>query len=173
MELVLTPDTFELSDDALVYVDGRVAQANAAEGQFATVRVSADGNLQMRDGARIGTVLLELSGGYDGQPARGARERQLRQHVGDYTMFMSGIFRTYAEREGFLGYFLQEGPRAYRETARLTRAMLLPEAGRFEALAAQFEQLSGALDYTRKVHFHSAARTDGLAELVRRFDLFN
>lgn len=97
----------------------------------------------------------------------------LRQHIGDYTMFMSGMFRPYVERQGFLTYYLQEGARAYRQTARLEREMLLDGAARFEALAAGFERFSGALDYTRKVYFHTAARAGGMEALLRRFSLWN
>jgi hypothetical protein len=39
-------------------------------------------------------------------------ERAFRRYLGDYTLFMSGLFRPFVEREGYLGWYLSEGARA-------------------------------------------------------------
>ncbi len=87
------------------------------------------------------------------------RERSLRQHIGDYSLFMSGIFRVYIEKRGILDFYLSEGTRAYRKTAQLQRRLYQPGAGRFEMLADEFERISGALDYMRKVYLASSDRS--------------
>ena len=120
-------------------------------------------------GGRLETVvelLMEASGR---SGTRLEQEREVRQHIGDYTLFMSGIFRAYIERHGFLGVYLQEGEKAYRDTARLDRMLTLPGAGRFEAMASEFERISGALDYMRKVYFRPAAELGPYGNLLDRF----
>jgi len=39
----------------------------------------------------------------------------VRKYVGDYTLFMSGLFRRFVERGGYLNYYLEEGARSYRD----------------------------------------------------------
>jgi hypothetical protein len=40
-------------------------------------------------------------------------ERSRRKYVGDYALFMSGIFRNYITRKGCLSYYIEEGSRSY------------------------------------------------------------
>ena len=42
-----------------------------------------------------------------------------------------------------------------------------------ERLERDFERVSGALDYMRKVYFGKAAIQEGLDNLIRRFDTWN
>src|SRR4029450_11142015 len=39
------------------------------------------------------------------------RERRVRQHVGDYALFMTGLFREHVERRGGAAYYIREGGR--------------------------------------------------------------
>jgi hypothetical protein len=82
-------------------------------------------------------------------------ERVLRRHIGDYTLFMTGIFRDHVERLAVTGYYQREGQRAYRFVAETARTGGQPEAPLFRRLADRFEVYSGALAYARKVHFRS------------------
>jgi hypothetical protein len=83
-------------------------------------------------------------------------ERAFRRYLGDYTLFMSGLFRPFVERAGYLGWYLSEGARAYSPVAkaagRTRRDRML-----YEELSVRFEHYSGALDYLRKVRFPSRA----------------
>ena len=101
------------------------------------------------------------------------RERTVRRHAGDYALFMSGIFRNYIERNGYLNWYLVEGARSYRRTAQIERRLSESGAGLFEVLSEEFERLSGGLDYMRKVYFGRAAVQSGLDVLLRRFDTWN
>lgn len=83
------------------------------------------------------------------------QEREIRKHVGDYTLFMTGIFREYVERIGILDFYLQEGAQSYRAVSDFDRIFLKPHPALFEELANRFETYSGALDYMRKVYFRS------------------
>lgn len=80
------------------------------------------------------------------------RERTIRQHIGDYTLFMTGLFREHVERGATVGYYIQEGKRAYRLVSEIDRSALRPEAPLFSTLADRFERYAGALNYLRKVH---------------------
>lgn len=93
------------------------------------------------------------------------------RHTGDYALFMSGIFRNYVERHGFLDWYMNEGPRAYRRAAGLAEAEEDREI--LERLWRDFESISGALDYLRKVFFGRAAAQEGLQHLVNRFEMWN
>jgi hypothetical protein len=79
------------------------------------------------------------------------------QHIGDFTLFMTGIFRERVERTASIGYYVGQGKRAYHfvaEHGRATsRAGAAAAAPLFRRLADRFEGYAGALDYARRVHF--------------------
>jgi hypothetical protein len=84
-------------------------------------------------------------------------ERALRRQIGDYALFMTGIFRDHVDRLAVTGYYEREGSRAYRFVAELARAGAEPEAPLYRRLAERFEMYAGALTYTRKVYFRAHA----------------
>lgn len=84
-------------------------------------------------------------------------EEVLRRHIGDYTMFMTGIFRDHVERMGIVGYYELEGRRAYRFVSETARTGHHGDAPLFRRLADRFEQYAGALTYARKVYFRTDA----------------
>jgi hypothetical protein len=88
-------------------------------------------------------------------------ERTLRRHIGDYTLFMTGIFSDHVERLALVGYYQHEGRRAYRFVAEAARAGGEPDARLFRRLADRFEQYAGALSYARKVYFRAEAWEPG------------
>jgi hypothetical protein len=83
---------------------------------------------------------------------------------------MSGMFRAFLQRHRILDLYLGEGPKAYRETALLDRELYLPSARCFETLASEFERLSDALDYMRKVYFAPAVKQSPCREILDRFE---
>jgi hypothetical protein len=80
-------------------------------------------------------------------------EISMRRHIGDYTLFMTGIFREHVERLAIGDYYEREGRRAYRFLAEMDRARGRADAAVFRRLAERFEQWTGALTYARKVYF--------------------
>ena len=81
------------------------------------------------------------------------RELAIRRHIGDYTLFMLGVFRERVERVSSAGYFVDRGKRAYRFVSEHARTSSPAPAPPYRRLAEHFEHYAGALDYARRVHF--------------------
>jgi hypothetical protein len=81
------------------------------------------------------------------------KERELRRQIGDYTLFMTGLFRERVEGLSCTGYYIREGKRAYRFVSEHDRAGARPHARLFRALSDRFEWYAGALGYMRRVYF--------------------
>ncbi len=80
-------------------------------------------------------------------------EVTLRRQVGDYTLFMTGIFREHVERLAVVDYYEREGRRAYHFVSETARARGQADAPVFRRLSARFPYWAGALQYARKVYF--------------------
>ncbi len=125
-----------------------------------------------RAGRKIDSVVEMLAQ----QPAAAAdetsvlRERSLRKYVGDYALFMSGIFRTHIEGRGFLDYYMQEGRRSYWTVSELDLSMYRTGYFLYQELSKKFEYYSGALDYTRKAYFAAAPGEDPFAGFMRQVE---
>ena len=88
------------------------------------------------------------------------RELSVRRHIGDYTLFMTGVFRERVERLASTGFYVSQGKKAYRFVSEHDRASARPtvrDGGPLYArLAERFEHYAWALDYARRVHFGDA-----------------
>ena len=129
--------------------------------------------LRMRavDGRRITSVVEMLMSQLE--PAGERRtldERQFRKYVGDYTLFMSGLFRRFVERGGHLRYYIDEGRRSYEKVSTLDAALYRPGFLVFEELSKGFEYYSGALDYMRQCFFAPAPNEDPFAGFLRQIE---
>jgi hypothetical protein len=80
------------------------------------------------------------------------RERDVRQHIGDYTLFMTGLFREHVDRRASTGFYVREGKRAYQVVADFQRSALKPDARLFLALADRFEGYASALQYLKRAY---------------------
>jgi hypothetical protein len=98
------------------------------------------------------------------------KERTLRKYVGDYALFMSGIFRKYVEGRGFLDYYIQEGSRSYWTVSELDLSLYRTGYFLYQELSKKFEYYSGALDYARKAYFAPAPGEDPFAGFVRQVE---
>jgi hypothetical protein len=115
-------------------------------------------HLRNPSGARLETVadlLLEIQRVWelDSPHFSPAQERELRRHIGDYTLFMLGLFKERVEKMSGTSYYIREGTRAYRFVSEHDRAWARPHAALFRALADRFELYAGVLTYMRKVYF--------------------
>ena len=97
-------------------------------------------------------------------------ERAVRKYVGDYTLFMSGLFRTFVQKRGFLDYYLQEGKRSYEAVSKLDVSLYRPGFLLFEELSRGFETYADALDYTRKCFFAAAPGANQFAGAFRQIE---
>jgi len=95
------------------------------------------------------------------------RERRVRQHVGDYALFMTGLFREHVERRVGAAYYIRQGQRAYQAVADFERSALRPEARLFAALAAGFERYAAALAYLKRVYFRPDDLPSSLQPVLR------
>jgi hypothetical protein len=129
--------------------------------------------LMLRDaqGARLRSVveMIVSALGPDGQ-ARVIGERAVRKYVGDYTLFMSGLFRGFVSKRGFLEFYLEEGKRSYEAVSKLDVSLYRPGFLLFEELSRGFETYSGALDYMRKCFFASAPGANPFAGTYRQLE---
>ena len=98
------------------------------------------------------------------------RERALRKYLGDYTLFMSGIFRSHVEGKGFLDYYLQEGRRSYWTVFELDLSLYRTGFILFQELSKKFEYYSGALDYMRKTYFAPEPGEDPFAGFLKQIE---
>jgi len=98
------------------------------------------------------------------------KERSLRKYLGDYALFMSGIFRSHVEGRGFLNYYIQEGSRSYWTVSELDVALYRTGFILFQELSKKFEYYSGALDYTRKAYFAAEPGEDPFAGFLRQIE---
>lgn len=98
------------------------------------------------------------------------RERELRKYVGDYALFMSGLFRTAIDRRGILNYYLQEGRRSYWKVSELDLALYQTGFLLFQELSKNFEYYSGALDYMRKAYFAPMPGEDPFSHFLRNVE---
>ena len=93
-------------------------------------------------------------------------EREVRKYVGDFALFMSGIFRDYVNRGSYLRYYMNEGMKSYFVVSRIDLEMGKGDPIMFSRLSREFEFYSGALDYMRRVYFTQAGPTDPLSNFT-------
>jgi hypothetical protein len=117
----------------------------------------------------VAGLLIEAERAWDFQAADfdPFRERRVRQHVGDYALFMTGLFREHVERRAGTAYYIRQGQRAYQAVADFERSALRPEARLFAALAAGFERYAAALAYLKRVYFRPGDAPSPLQPVLR------
>ncbi len=123
-------------------------------------------------GQRLETVvemLLEVQRSWDfDQPDFDPfRERDVRQHIGDYTLFMTGIFREHVERRASTRFYVREGKRAYQVVADFHRSALKPDARLFAVLAERFEGYARLLEYMKRVYLRAPDAPPALQPVIR------
>lgn len=92
--------------------------------------------------------------------SRAAVESSIVRHIGEYTLFMTGLFRERVEARGELDYYTAHGRSAFWRSADYE---FNPNRRRvFRQLYQDFEPISDILDYLRRVRFPLQARTDDL-----------
>lgn len=93
-------------------------------------------------------------------------QREVRKYMGDFSLFMSGIFRDYVNRGSYLSYYMNEGMKSYSVVSILDLERGDGNPIMFSKLAREFEFYSGALDYMRKVYFGPEKSADPFSNLA-------
>jgi hypothetical protein len=112
---------------------------------------------------------LAAARGDDSRRSDRARERSVLRHLGEYTLFMSGLFRERLKARGELGYYLAQGASAYGQCADVE-----PQSGQravFRRLHDSFTGIADSLDDLRRARLplSLAATPDNMvAALWRR-----
>ena len=122
--------------------------------------------IQDSSGRKIQTIvemLIEAEGIKDEQTES---EREVRKYVGDFALFMSGVFRDYVNRGSYLRYYMDEGMKSYFAVSKLDLEMGKGDPIMFSRLSREFEFYSGALDYMRKVYFSRVTPGDPIANFT-------
>ena len=101
----------------------------------------------------IAEMLMEVQAAQEDPSRSIVREREIRQHMGDYALFMLGIFREYLERFGISGLYMMEGQTSYRRVWEWERRLYRPGAQRFRELSSRFPEYASALDFVKKTCF--------------------
>ncbi|HEX7044540.1 MAG TPA: hypothetical protein VF203_07990 [Burkholderiales bacterium] len=78
-----------------------------------------------------------------------ARERAIARHIGDYTLFMSGLFRERLRARGELEYYISHGRSAFWRSADYEVNPARRET--YRRLYHEFNPISDILDYLRRV----------------------
>ena len=81
------------------------------------------------------------------------QEVTVRKHIGDYTLFMTGLFPERVHRTASMSYYVHEGKRAYHFVSEHQRAAGSRTRAPFHRLADRFEAYMGALNYARRAYF--------------------
>ena len=98
------------------------------------------------------------------------QERRQRKYMGDYTLFMSGIFRSHVERGGYLDYYLKEGSRSYLKVSEVDLSLYRTGFLLFQELSEKFEYFSGALDYMHKTYFAASSKNDPFSGFLKQIE---
>ena len=88
------------------------------------------------------------------------KEKEIRKHIGDYILFMAGIFREWVEKQSFMGFYLDEGKKAYRSVSEYHQVLYRPGFRLYSELSRNFEFYVGALNYMKKTFFREPGGGD-------------
>lgn len=93
-----------------------------------------------------------LAQGAEGGRASRAQERQIIKHIGEYSLFMSGLFKQRLESRGELHYYIANGSSAFWHCADHEHGN--PKHHQlFRRLHYNFSHIVGALDRLRRNNF--------------------
>jgi len=87
-----------------------------------------------------------------------AREHAIMRHIGDYTLFMSGLFRERLKARGELNYYVAHGRSAFRRTA--DDEPNPAHRHTYHQLYQDFNPISDSLDYLRRVQLPISDHSD-------------
>jgi hypothetical protein len=80
-------------------------------------------------------------------------EVSVRRHIGDYTLFMTGLFPERVQRTASMRYYVTEGKQAYHFVSEHARVRGGRERAPYGRLSERFEGYMRALDYARRAYF--------------------
>ncbi|MHB1951317.1 MAG: hypothetical protein ACYCQK_07555 [Acidiferrobacteraceae bacterium] len=100
--------------------------------------------------------LLEQQRARESQPPDHSRQVMIMRHLGEYTLFMCGLFRERLQSNGQLRHYRDHGRTAFWQSADFEHNPRT--AGVFRRLYFDFERVSNAIDYVRTHQFPMVPR---------------
>ena len=143
-------------------------RVHASTGQH--LKSIGDAVAEQTDHAEHITPTKSVQHAYHDGPSSLLRERELLKHVGDYTLFMTGLFRAYVEKLGVMDSYLKEGRHSYAQVSELDVKLYRTGFVLFQELSNNFEYYSGALDYMRKAHFGPSQGHDPFGQFLSQIE---
>lgn len=145
-------------DDTVEYVSELLAR-------FAQTRMFHA--LHDAEGRPLEHIIDMLQAQQEAQEARSAgREGSIARYIGDYTLFMTGLFRERVAARGELDYYTAHGRSAFWQSADYT---LNPNQRRvYRQLCQDFAPISDILDYLRRVQW-PRGETSGSQNVLAAF----
>lgn len=115
----------------------------------------------------VADMLAEWHGpGYEDTPDR-HRQASVARHVGEYTLFMSGLFRERLKSRGELDYYMDNGRNAFLHCAHYE---LNPKRqSLFRGLHFNFKQIANTLDYMVRIQFPFSSKPITADTLITSF----
>ncbi|MHB1585570.1 MAG: hypothetical protein ACYCRH_02500 [Acidiferrobacteraceae bacterium] len=108
----------------------------------------------------VAQFLMEHQRAQETQPPDHSRQVLIMRHLGEYTLFMCGLFRERLQAKGQLRYYRDHGRSAFWQSADFEHN---PGRARvFRRLYFDFERVSNAIDYIRTDQFPLASRGPAL-----------
>ncbi len=110
-------------------------------------------NAEGRPLEHVAQFLMECrrAQGLEETPADRSRQVLLTRHLGEYALFMSGLFRERLQAHGQLNYYMDHGRSAFWQSADFEANQ--KRAQLFRRLYFNFERISGTLDHIRRAQF--------------------
>jgi hypothetical protein len=99
------------------------------------------------------------------------REKEIRKHIGDYILFMAGVFREWVEMQSCMDFYLEEGQKAYQSVSQYHKAFYRPGSHLYTELSRDFEFYVGALNYMKKTFFRDHGGGDPFLDFDRQLRL--
>lgn len=132
--------------------------------------VKAERLFKVRDaeGKSVETVVDMLLETQSASKENSNLERETRKYIGDFTLFMTGIFRDYIASRSYLRYYINEGTKSYFLVSRFDLDAGKGDPIMFRQLSHEFEFYSGALDYMKKVYFQTGPSGDPFSDFVHQ-----
>jgi hypothetical protein len=138
--------------------DGTIDYVSEVLAQFAYTRLLyALHDAEGKPLEYIVDMLIANEEAHEGKRQR-ARTNAIMKHIGDYTLFMSGLFRERVAARGELDYYVAHGRNAFWRSADYEANPARRQT--FRRLYQDFAPISDVLDFLRHVQFPLQGRAD-------------
>jgi len=98
------------------------------------------------------------------------REMEIYQHIGDYTLFMTGMFKEYVEKLGLVDFYLFEGKKSYEKAADIRGRLYEAGVMMLKELSHHLEFYVGALHFMKRTYFAKSMINDPFEDFLKQLE---